>query len=154
MKEFVPYNEALELRKLGFDEPCFGYYEPNGDFDYIEKDIIKDFPYLAKNSEWQDLVASPTFSQCFHWFRENYDLHSEIILDQTSQPKYCFEIHKYEDFGNYEEIRIGEWFLYRTYEEAEGKNIVLIWLLFKFPSLISFVIMIVMVLSYFGFIKI
>ena len=30
MKEFVPYNEALELRKLGFDEPCFGYYEPNG----------------------------------------------------------------------------------------------------------------------------
>jgi hypothetical protein len=38
--------------------------------------------------------------------------------------------------------------------KIKGKNIVLIWLLFKFPSLISFVIMIVMVLSYFGFIKI
>ena len=119
MKEFVPYNEALELRKLGFDEPCFGYYEPNGDFDYIEKDIIKDFPYLAKNSEWKDLVASPTHSQAFRFFREKYNLHSEILLDQTTQPKYCFEIHKYEDFGNYEEIRIGEWFLYRTPEEAE-----------------------------------
>lgn len=119
MKEFVPYNEALELKKLGFDEPCFGYYEPNGDFNYIEKDIIKDFPYLAKNSEWQDLVASPTLSQAFRFFREKYNLHSEILLDQTTQPKYCFEIHKYEDFGNYEEIKIDEWFLYRTYEEAE-----------------------------------
>ena len=38
--------------------------------------------------------------------------------------------------------------------KIKGKNIVLIWLLFKFPSLISFVIMIIMVLSYFGFIKI
>ena len=119
MKEFVPYNEALELRKLGFDEPCFGYYEPNGDFDYIEKDIIKDFPYLAKNSEWQDLVASPTRSQAFRFFREKYNLHSEILLDQTTQPKYCFEIHKYEDFGNYEKIENKDWFLYRTYEEAE-----------------------------------
>ena len=38
--------------------------------------------------------------------------------------------------------------------KIKGKNIVLIWLLFKFPSLISFVIMVIMVLSYFGFIKI
>ena len=119
MKEFVPYNEALELKKLGFDEPCFGYYEPNGDFNYIEKDIIKDFPYLAKNSEWQDLVASPTLSQAFRWFREKYNLQHEILLDQTTQPKYCFQIHKYEDFGNYKKMENKDWFLYRTYEEAE-----------------------------------
>jgi hypothetical protein len=78
IRDFVNYEGALALKELGFDEPCFGYYEPNGDFDYIEKDIIKDFPYLAKNSEWQDLVASPTFSQCFRWFREKYDLHVQI----------------------------------------------------------------------------
>jgi hypothetical protein len=38
--------------------------------------------------------------------------------------------------------------------KIKGKNIVLIWLLFKLPSLISFAIMIIMVLSYFGFIKV
>jgi len=119
IKDFIPYQQALALKELGFDEPCFGYYEPSGDFDYIEKDIIKDFPYLAKNSEWQDLVASPTLSQVFRFFREKYNIYTEILLDQTTQPKFCFEIYKYEDFGNYEEIRIGEWFLYRTYEEAE-----------------------------------
>lgn len=64
---FVKYNSSLELRKLGYNEPCFGYYEPNKDLDYIEKHILKDFPYLAKNSEWQDLVAAPTYEQAIDW---------------------------------------------------------------------------------------
>ncbi len=25
-KEFIPYQEALELKSIGFDEECFGYY--------------------------------------------------------------------------------------------------------------------------------
>ena len=109
MKEFVPYNEALALKELGFDEPCFGYYS-NGNLVYGNhtNNMMQRFRYSA-----------PTHSQAFRWFREKHNLHSEILLDQTTQPKYCFEIHKYEDFGNYEEIRIGEWFLYRTPEEAE-----------------------------------
>ena len=24
--EFIPYEQALALKKLGFDERCFGYY--------------------------------------------------------------------------------------------------------------------------------
>jgi hypothetical protein len=24
--EFIPYEQALALRELGFDEPCFGFY--------------------------------------------------------------------------------------------------------------------------------
>ena len=73
-KEFVPYELALELKQLGFDEPCFGYYEPNKEFKYINWEIFKDFPYLAKNSEWVDLVAALTYSQAFRWFREQYGL--------------------------------------------------------------------------------
>jgi len=26
-KEFIPYEQALELKELGFDEPCFGCYD-------------------------------------------------------------------------------------------------------------------------------
>lgn len=26
-KEFVPYEQALALKELGFDEPCFAYYD-------------------------------------------------------------------------------------------------------------------------------
>lgn len=106
MKEFVPYNEALELKKLGFDEPCFGWFAS-------DKSLVKDITTKT------DFTLAPTHSQAFRWFREKYNLHSEILLDQTTQPKYCFEIHKYEDFGNYEKIENKDWFLYRTYEEAE-----------------------------------
>jgi len=73
-KDFIPYEQALELKEIGFDEECFGCYEPNGALDYIENRILKDFPYLAKNSEWQDLVAAPTFSQAFRFFREKCNI--------------------------------------------------------------------------------
>ena len=29
-KEFVPYELALRMKELGFDEPCFGYYNNKG----------------------------------------------------------------------------------------------------------------------------
>jgi hypothetical protein len=77
-KEFIPYEQALALKELEFDEPCFGYYKPNGELDYIENHILKDFPYLAKNSEWQDLVAAPLYQQAFKWFREKYQIDSCI----------------------------------------------------------------------------
>ena len=122
--EFIPYEESLALKELGFDEPCLRVGNPHGHtmWKWIEVDgdpptvSIDDVIQVPYGEDWTQI---PMFSQAFRWFRENHNLHSEILLDQTTQPKYCFEIHKYEDFGNYEEIRIGEWFLYRTYEEAE-----------------------------------
>ena len=113
-KEFVPYQQAVSLKELGFDEPSLRGYDKN-DQEYLNDG------YCKNSEEWLNGLhcSAPLYQQAFRWFREKYDLHSEILLDQTTQPKYCFEIHKYEDFGNYEEIRIGEWFLYRTYEEAE-----------------------------------
>jgi len=113
-KEFVPYQQSVSLKELGFDEPCFAVYEDKKWF-LVESKNSMSYELCLKT----DTFPVPTFSQAFRWFREKYGLHSEILLDQTTQPKYCFEIHKYEDFGNYEEIKIGEWFLYRTYEEAE-----------------------------------
>ena len=29
-QEFIPYEQALEIKKLGFDEPCLGYYDSDG----------------------------------------------------------------------------------------------------------------------------
>jgi hypothetical protein len=112
--EFVNYEIALELKQFGFDEPCFAVYEDKK-WQLVENKNSMSYELCLKT----DTFPVPTFSQAFRFFREKYDLHSEILLDQTSQPKYCFEIHKYEDFGNYGEIRIGEWYLYRTFEEAE-----------------------------------
>ena len=65
-KEFIPYEIALELKDLGFDEHCFGYF-------YTED---KFFETKIKNSELEEecSISAPTFSQVFRWFREKYDL--------------------------------------------------------------------------------
>jgi len=112
--DFTPYEQAVALKQLGFDEPCFGYYEPNGNFDYIEKDIIKDFPYLAKNSEWQDLVASPTLSQAFRWFREKFGYYANLFVDDDKT--FGFMISSFVEEGVLEKPIQRN---YSSYEEAE-----------------------------------
>jgi len=108
---FVPYEQSLELRELGFDEICLTHYWGN--------DILNEaYGGWMKNSNTK-YVMSPTWEQTFKWFREKHNLHSEILLDRTTYPKYSFEIHRYEDFGNYEKIENQDWSLYRTFEEAQ-----------------------------------
>lgn len=72
-KEFVPYELALKLKELGFDETCFGYwnidpYLPNPTFN-----LVKPFDH-----EW--CIPAPLYQQAFRWFREKYGLQHDITL--------------------------------------------------------------------------
>jgi hypothetical protein len=59
-QEFVPYEQALALKELGFDEPCFRSYDKSGN-------LVR--------AVWQEIECStPTFSQAFRWFREKYNI--------------------------------------------------------------------------------
>ena len=74
-KEFIPYTEALALKELGFDEPCFGIWMERGD----KHDVI----YVAKQedawmAEQNEGILAPLYQQAFRWFREKYDLHVQI----------------------------------------------------------------------------
>ena len=104
-KEFIPYEQALELKELGFDEPCFATYE----FGKIHINEFKnDCPYeLCLKTK---VFPAPTFSQAFRWFREKYDLFcwvEKFHKDET----YIFQIPP----ANFTKIQ-GH---YTTYEEAE-----------------------------------
>ena len=113
-KEFIPYEQALALKELGFDEPCFGYY--TGD----KKHLVLRPNMGRRNEDLNDIVCtSPLYQQAFRWFREKYNLFCEIQIDRTTEPKFCFDIFQYEYFGNYEKIEVKEWYLYRTQEEAQ-----------------------------------
>ena len=78
-KEFVPYELALRMRQLGFDEPCFGYYDGNHNFNYMLECKPENFSYmkfpLGQPLGW---TSAPTFSQAFKWFRKNYRLSVNI----------------------------------------------------------------------------
>ena len=72
-KEFIPYKQALALKELGFDEPCFMTYL-NGKLD---KEIFL-FNHSIRSHSTQEFVSAPLYQQAFRWFREKYDLVHEI----------------------------------------------------------------------------
>jgi len=74
-KEFVPYDRALRLKALGFDEPCFGFYICKGHPVHIDE--IRNGKCF--DSEESEGCLAPTFSQCFRWFREKHGLLHELI---------------------------------------------------------------------------
>jgi hypothetical protein len=69
-KEFVPYEESLELKELGFDEPCFAGYSI-----LTEKIEFYSKPLLTRDSF---TVDAPTYSQAFRWFRDNHGFYNQI----------------------------------------------------------------------------
>ena len=121
--EFITYEQALALKELGFDEPCFGYYIETG--KWIPASYSKEGMVYPSNSDlFPEWVASPTYQQAFRWFREKHNLHSHISLGiSDEQDRSEFEYDEYTfviegvkelDFNNY-----GEESFYKTPEEAE-----------------------------------
>jgi hypothetical protein len=99
-KGFIGYKSKVHYR---ISEECL----ING--------LIEDY---ADHNLTENYFSAPTQSILQKWLRDNHNLIIIIQLDQTSYPKYCFNLYKYEDFGNYEEIKILNWGLYRNYEKA------------------------------------
>lgn len=65
--EFIPYEQAVELKKLGFDEPCMAGY----DKDFIDKLYIgftEDAGVLSFNVEYY--ILAPLYQQAFRWLNQ------------------------------------------------------------------------------------
>jgi hypothetical protein len=65
-KEFIPYEQALALKELGFDEPCFA--------NWIERDIRDGGGIVLEM--WSDedteytpmsMLLAPLYQQAFRW---------------------------------------------------------------------------------------
>ena len=80
--EFAPDELALELKELGFDEPCFNYY----DGDKNKNSINLGNGYVTKYMVSDNFVTAPTFSQAFRWFREKYKLLHSIHGIHSIEP--------------------------------------------------------------------
>ena len=127
--EFIPYEIALELKELGFDEPCFATYRTHAvgskkpfeyDLDYHTKVEMSSnvIPINSEYTEESKWISAPTYSQAFKWFREKYkpeEINFYIhLLDTHSTPKKylpCYTIRRGVDVI---EVKTSN-----TYEEAE-----------------------------------
>ncbi len=127
-KEFVPYEQALALKELGFNKLSLRFFFRSGSGEMIGK--INDscestnpysdvFRILRHNkidhSVSESFLISPTFSQAFRWFRDKFDLDKTIDswkeqpVDSEMWPK---AYQYYIDGTAYYPY-------YKTYEEAE-----------------------------------
>ena len=101
MKDFVPYQEALELKQLGFDEPCFGWFAS-------DRTLVKEV------TEKTDFTLAPTYSQAFRWFREKHNINTVISwrddllnydISLTEMKKHGYFYYK-DNFTTYEEAEL------------------------------------------------
>ena len=104
-KEFIPYEQALALKELGFDEPCLKKYIAGCLWSSpTTPEIYKN---IHPNSS--DCLA-PLYQQAFRWFREKYNLFGQVNMHT------CFIY----DISN-DELKMVKQYdkLVKTYEEAE-----------------------------------
>ena len=92
-KEFVPYELALRMKELGFDEPCMSSRDMNNG---------------------KGLIQLPLYQQAFRWFREKYGYYYEIFVDDDKT--FGFMISYFIEIGRADKPIQR---MYTTYEEAE-----------------------------------
>ena len=71
-KELIPYEQALALKELKFDEPCFGYY-----YSMDNRKVGLEM-YIDVRNQDVYYVQAPLYQQCWKWFREKYGLYFNI----------------------------------------------------------------------------
>ena len=115
-KEFIPYEQALALKELGFNEPCVGFFENDRqgskiqftyfhtikDYNSIESDgLLELFGTKTREEKKQILIeqnllfpwtSAPTYSQAFRWFLKKHGLAWEHSFDDSQIQLYVGKI--------------------------------------------------------------
>ena len=105
---FVPYEIALALKELGFDEPYCGLYCQG---NYTVFNIFGD---KFNEDDAIDLIKAPLYQQAFTWFRETYKLHNIIDFNSSKNNMWYYSTLNIE--YNISETNKES---FKTYEEAE-----------------------------------
>ena len=79
-KEFVTYEIALELKKLGFEEPCHFAYTRAARENLSKPQLFVELIDFNKDFTF---VSAPIFQQVFRWFEEKYSYFVDIRTDTT-----------------------------------------------------------------------
>jgi hypothetical protein len=137
---FVPYEIAVALKELGFNEPCFTTYDNEGrlrnPFDYPKSEYADNLPYIEDTKEWiynSDLnnpanfhaaknptllkffldnpfTAAPLWQQAEEWLR-NKRLYCVIMPKMTPSSTVVWYIYEGKLKKNWDNC-------FDTYEEA------------------------------------
>jgi len=109
--EFVPYEIALALKQLGFDEPCIFSYTPH---KFLYNNLSKIQVHGSDSIDLQRntlFVSAPLYQQAFRWFREKHEVYGEIATMNNFAPIYRVytkdgEVNTYKVFSTFDEAEL------------------------------------------------
>ena len=111
--EFIPYEQALELKELGFDEECLDKYDPR--FEKLSSDMQT---WTTEHYPETLMIPAPLYQQAFRWFRDT-KLSDACVCRYQSRDDggiYFYYVINH-DYGIEETRHFKEGFF--SYEEAE-----------------------------------
>lgn len=118
-KEFIPYEQALELKELGFEAAPIGGTHQGSVFYYEDGKLYYDYRPIYSSSTHDGQILAPLYQQAFRWLREKHNLYSHVresysfdnILEFVSQINGSYVNHGIYDkpvnrFETYEEAEL------------------------------------------------
>jgi hypothetical protein len=112
--EFVPYEQALVLKELGFDEPCLACYDKLNMLATYSENLFEPKNYNTSGY----CVSAPLYQQAFRWFREKYNLYCFTLRQVGINTSDIFFISSYYK-GKKGNSSMNTCIPSKTYEEAE-----------------------------------
>ena len=109
--DFVRYEQALDLKELGFDKSCFAkYFQQDGSDGFLQIGETEIEEAESAGSDVTFECDAPLYQQAFRWFREKYNIWNWVER-YTESDFYIFQIPS----ANLKKVQG----YYKTYEEAE-----------------------------------
>ena len=125
-KEFVPYELASRMKKIGFDEECIAYYQKSA---VIGNDNILPISFTNMASDFNDyeysklgvpFYSAPTWQQAFRWFREKHGIFVSIVPNRHGSLDSFIGWIYVPLNGSTKDINVGDYKIgFNTPEEAE-----------------------------------
>lgn len=97
-KQFVPYEQAVKLRELGFDEGCLTFYTLEGLLD-------NSLGWFKNEDLFNTEALAPLWQQAFDWIRKEYNIAFWISpcggwLKKAYLWEYCIATHDNRFIGH------------------------------------------------------
>ncbi len=116
-KEFIPYEEALALKALDFDEPCNAYYWRKELTNPLSKSS-NNFKTITHKDIHEIHCLAPLYQQAFRWFREKHNLDSSYGTTNDYNPNvHGYVVSKFDKDNR--RVYLDKNWEVGSYEEAE-----------------------------------
>jgi hypothetical protein len=85
-KEFIPYEQALELKELGFDELCYAVVTESNDYHGCDLGDLDDMELdnSVRKYNGEPCLPAPLYQQAFRWLKWKTGTYGYHFIYQTS----------------------------------------------------------------------